>query len=416
MINQKGLIALASLAAISKASQPEIYEQTTSRGTEEVEEIYLPKRWSDSVFPEPANLKTSTGSCTVSKDCSNYPYYVCDADLECVHKDVFPQEPLEIVGIFVFGFIMALCTVAGIGGGGIALSMLMAFFKFDTKPAVAISSFSILVCTTMRYFYNFRTRNPEKPQMNVLDYGLASLMMPTTLAGSQIGGYILIMFPALYIQVALTLLLAFLTWQTTKKGLQLNRKEKAAKALKELNGEKLDGAVDPLETEGLGASTMTAPGAMNKSTITASDMKSFQGNIKAVRPTFGDEDEIEVEALKGTTADLKPIQINDKTFYLGQSPERDAELLEVQAIAKREGGQWQIKKQGMCIFIITCVILMNILLASKSQEPPIGVTMCSGIYWTVEVLFIVMCALMTWLSVKINANEQKLKMKYGVNY
>jgi len=70
----------------------------------------------------------------------------------------------------------------------------------------------------------------------------------------------------------------------------------------------------------------------------------------------------------------------------------------------------------MCIFIITCVILMNILLASKSQESPIGVTMCSGIYWTVEVLFIVMCALMTWLSVKINANEQKLKMKYGVNY
>lgn len=62
--------------------------------------------------------------------------------------------------------------------------MLMAFFKFDTKPAVAISSFVILICTIMRFFYNFKARNPDKPSMNVLDYGLASIMMPTTLAGS----------------------------------------------------------------------------------------------------------------------------------------------------------------------------------------------------------------------------------------
>ena len=27
---------------------------------------------------------------------------------ECEHKDVFPQEGLEIGGLFVFGFIMAL--------------------------------------------------------------------------------------------------------------------------------------------------------------------------------------------------------------------------------------------------------------------------------------------------------------------
>jgi len=122
---------------------------------------------------------------------------------------------------------MALCTVAGIGGGGIAISMLEAFFKFETKAAVAVSSFSILVCTMMRFIYNFKTKHPDKPHMNVLDYSLASIMMPTTLAGSQIGGYILIVFPALYIQVALTLLLVFLSYTTFKKALQLHRKEKA---------------------------------------------------------------------------------------------------------------------------------------------------------------------------------------------
>ena len=163
--------------------------------------------------------------CTANDQCNRYPYYVCDEysdELDskiCKHKDVFPPEALEVVGVFVFGFIMALCTVAGIGGGGIANSMLIAFFKFDTKPAVAISSFSILVCTTMRFFYNFRTKNPEKPQMNVLDYGLASIMMPTTLAGSQIGGYVLELFPSLYIQIFLTLLLGYLSFLTYKKAM-----------------------------------------------------------------------------------------------------------------------------------------------------------------------------------------------------
>lgn len=173
---------------------------------------------------------TSGEGCQVSTTCDNYPFYDCQEGI-CEHKDVFPQEPLEIVGLFVFGFIMALCTVAGIGGGGIANSMLLAFWKFETKNAVAISSFSILVCTTMRFFYNFRTKNPEpeKKHMNVLDYGLATVMMPTTLAGSQLGGYILLMFPSLIIQIMLTLLLAYLSYQTSKKGLELHAKEVAAK-------------------------------------------------------------------------------------------------------------------------------------------------------------------------------------------
>ena len=121
--------------------------------------------------------------------------------------------------------------------------MLEAFFKFNTKPAVAVSSFSILVCTTMRFFYNFKTKHPVKKQMNVLDYSLATIMMPTTLAGSQIGGYILKSFPSLIIQVLLTFLLAYLSFNTYRKGMQLHRKEVAEKAAKEAGD-------DPVVKEG----------------------------------------------------------------------------------------------------------------------------------------------------------------------
>lgn len=59
-------------------------------------------------------------SCLTLEDCpvNNDNYYSCK-DGECVHKSVFPSNAIEWVGVIVYGIIMALCNVAGIGGGGI---------------------------------------------------------------------------------------------------------------------------------------------------------------------------------------------------------------------------------------------------------------------------------------------------------
>ena len=120
---------------------------------------------------------------------------------------------------------MALCVVAGIGGGGIAVSLIIAFFKFTTKPAVALSSFSILINSIMRYLYNWNTKNPSKPGMVLIEYSLATVMCPTTLAGSQIGGLMLKTFPSLYIQILLTILLGLLGIQSARKAWELHKKE-----------------------------------------------------------------------------------------------------------------------------------------------------------------------------------------------
>ena len=125
---------------------------------------------------------------------------------------------------------MALCNIAGIGGGGIAIPMIMAFFKFQTKEAVAISSFTILVCTIARFLYNFNEKNPEKPDVVLIDYSLAVIMMPTTLAGSQIGTIFLQAFPDLIIQVLLTLVLFLLMLQSGRKALEMTRKENKKKS------------------------------------------------------------------------------------------------------------------------------------------------------------------------------------------
>ena len=173
-------------------------------------------------------LKPATsGVCTVDDECVAPPYNFCNDEGKCQHKDVFPQTALEVSGIVVFSVIMALCTVAGIGGGGVTSSILMAFFNFDTKMAIAISTLSILICSCMRYIYNIKAMHPIKKEQNLIDYGIASTMMPLTLAGSQVGGYVLDMCPDIIVQTLLTLLLAFLSFRTFQKGIQVHRKEKA---------------------------------------------------------------------------------------------------------------------------------------------------------------------------------------------
>lgn len=120
-------------------------------------------------------------------------------DKVCGHKGVFPVEPLEIGGIIIFAVVMALSNIAGVGGGGVAIPIIMAFFFFNTKPAIAISSFSIFLTTFARFFMNFRERHPEKDNVVVIDYDLVCIMMPTTLAGAQIGAIILVVFPSILI-------------------------------------------------------------------------------------------------------------------------------------------------------------------------------------------------------------------------
>jgi uncharacterized membrane protein YfcA len=141
---------------------------------------------------------------------------------------------MEIVGLIVFCLFMALANVAGVGGGGVAIPLIMAFFHFKTKEAIAISSFTILCCTTARFILNYSEKHPEKPNVTVIDYGMTTVMMPATLVGAQVGALVLLTFPALIIQIILTVVLAGLAWQSTRKAFQITKKENEARALKAL--------------------------------------------------------------------------------------------------------------------------------------------------------------------------------------
>lgn len=52
--------------------------------------------------------------------------------------------------------LMVLISMAGTGGGGIMVPIIMIFFKFDTKNAMSISGFAIVICQITKYIIVYK--------------------------------------------------------------------------------------------------------------------------------------------------------------------------------------------------------------------------------------------------------------------
>jgi uncharacterized membrane protein YfcA len=68
-------------------------------------------------------------------------------------------------------------------------------------------------------------KHPKDINKTMIDYDIISVMIPMTLVGSYAGILINILLPELVLTVMLTFLLLFLTWTTTKKGVNLYNNE-----------------------------------------------------------------------------------------------------------------------------------------------------------------------------------------------
>ena len=126
--------------------------------------------------------------------------------------------------MLVLTVLIALANVGGIGGGGLIIPIIMAFFSFSTKEAIAISGFTIFTGSVARYIYAYNQRHPEK-DATMIDYGIVIVMMPLVLVGSFVGVLVNIMLPPVLLSLFLTIILILLTAQSLKKGVQIYKKE-----------------------------------------------------------------------------------------------------------------------------------------------------------------------------------------------
>ena len=78
----------------------------------------------------------------------------------CYHKDIFPLFHRELLGMIFVLLALLGTNIGGAPGGGLVMPIATYFFNFDVKNAIAISNFSILLSTAIRYAYSYKLKNP----------------------------------------------------------------------------------------------------------------------------------------------------------------------------------------------------------------------------------------------------------------
>lgn len=73
--------------------------------------------------------------------------------------------------------------------------------------------------------FSLRERHPSKPDATVIDYSLASIMIPCVLLGGYIGALFNVIFPQAILSIMMTLLLVYVTFESFSKAIKLYKNE-----------------------------------------------------------------------------------------------------------------------------------------------------------------------------------------------
>mmetsp|Transcript_8356 Transcript_8356/g.13969 ORF Transcript_8356/g.13969 Transcript_8356/m.13969 type:complete len:115 (-) Transcript_8356:841-1185(-) len=102
-------------------------------------------------------------------------------------------------------------NMGGIGGGGILVPIIIAFFRFDSKNAIALSNFSIFLSSLIRFFLNsYKTHPLKKGKGLIVDMNISVLMLPGIISGVSFGVILNILMPSLIIQICYIIILGYL--------------------------------------------------------------------------------------------------------------------------------------------------------------------------------------------------------------
>jgi hypothetical protein len=159
--------------------------------------------------------------CQTNADCDPKWEY-CDSrpnvgTFECEHKFAFPMLDIEFVGSFFCILIVLIANAGGLGGGGVVIPVGMAFYKFDIRESIAMSNASVCISSVVRFFLILKKRHPLKPYGVVVDYDIATLMLPSIMFGANLGVILNLILPEAVIVLIFICVLLLLFIRTVLK-------------------------------------------------------------------------------------------------------------------------------------------------------------------------------------------------------
>lgn len=153
--------------------------------------------------------------CESDNDCLGN--YMC-IEGECIHKDVFPLNYMEIFILILMCLISTVATTAGVGGGAIYSAILLLVENFTTKEAFPISNLIILFCSLTTFYVEVKNKYKDPSPVNkFIDYNMVVVFCPTLLLGTKLGVIMNKVLPSLVLIILLILSSSSSSFKAYKK-------------------------------------------------------------------------------------------------------------------------------------------------------------------------------------------------------
>mmetsp|Transcript_13471 Transcript_13471/g.22919 ORF Transcript_13471/g.22919 Transcript_13471/m.22919 type:complete len:178 (+) Transcript_13471:310-843(+) len=140
----------------------------------------------------------------------------------------FHDVPMEIVGIMLMSFMIALGNAGGLSGAGTNIPIMLIFFDMTMHEAVPISGFVAVCSTIYRFLINFNQMHPNRPNRVCINYEVVEITMPGVFFGSFIGVLISQKISNEIKESVFALTVIWSIYTTAKKAIKMRKLEKEA--------------------------------------------------------------------------------------------------------------------------------------------------------------------------------------------
>lgn len=146
---------------------------------------------------------------------------------ECTHKAFLPVLNTELLGYILMFLAAIVANATGIGGGGIHMPLLILVFQFLPKQAVPLSQCLVLGGAIVATLLNLKKKSIETGEP-LIDLNIIAILQPGMLLGTIFGVMVHKIMPEIVVVGVLCVLLAFITYRSTRKSIKLYKTESLA--------------------------------------------------------------------------------------------------------------------------------------------------------------------------------------------
>ena len=130
-----------------------------------------------------------------------------------------------IGGFFILYFSCCLASAGGIGGGGLAVPILLVFFGFEYHDATILSLCTVLGSYIIQSVINWGKHHPQDPSRPMIYWDAVLVLLPAQIGGSNIGVFLGRGLPATILMIFSILVLILAGTKTFIKGIHLWKDE-----------------------------------------------------------------------------------------------------------------------------------------------------------------------------------------------